>query len=150
MRSSALSISGDGAGAQAEAMLAKQSYCEPLQDAAMKEVGIDRDARQVWVVMAAPFAPSVELSEQAAGQRVLELVNQARATPRYCGDRAFNAARPVRWNDALAEAARGMPRTWRATITSATAAATVPTRRNVSSARATDIVQPAKTSLPGK
>ena len=106
MRSSALSISGDGAGAQAEAMLAKQNYCEPLQDAAMKEVGIYLDARQVWIVMAEPFAPSVELSEQAAGQRVLELVNQARAAPRYCGNRAFNAARPVRWNDALAEASR--------------------------------------------
>lgn len=106
MRSSVLSISGDGAGAQAEATLAKQSYCEPLQDAAMKEVGIYLDARQVWIVMAAPFAPSVELSEQAAGQRVLELVNQARAMPRYRGDRAFKAARPVRWNDALAEASR--------------------------------------------
>ena len=72
----------------------------------MKEVGIYLDARQVWIVMAAPFAPSVELSEQAAGRRVLELVNQARATPRHCGRRAFNAARPVHWNDALAEASR--------------------------------------------
>jgi uncharacterized protein YkwD len=72
----------------------------------MKEVGIYLDARQVWIVMAAPFAPSVEVSEQAAGQRVLDLVNQARATPRYCGDRAFNAAQPVHWNDALAEASR--------------------------------------------
>jgi uncharacterized protein YkwD len=43
---------------------------------------------------------------QAAGQRVLDLVNQARATPRYCGNRAFNAARPVRWNDSLAKASR--------------------------------------------
>jgi len=106
MRSRALSISGDGAGAQAEAMLAKQSNCAPLQDAAMKEIGIYLGARQVWIVMAAPFAPSVKLSERSAGQRVLELVNRARATPRYCGDRAFNAARPVRWNDALAAASR--------------------------------------------
>ena len=87
-------------------MLAKQSYCQQLQDAAMTEVGIYLDARQVWIVMAAPFAPSVGVSEQAAGQRVLDLVNQARATPRYCGNRAFNAARPVRWNDSLAEASR--------------------------------------------
>ena len=87
-------------------MLARQSYCRQLQDAAMTEVGIYLDARQVWIVMAAPFAPSVGVSEQAAGQRVLDLVNQARATPRYCGNRAFNAARPVRWNDSLAEASR--------------------------------------------
>ena len=105
-RSSALSIRGDGVGAQAEGMLAKQSTCQQLQDAAMTEVGIYLDARQVWIVMAAPFAPSVGESEQAAAQRVLDLVNQARATPRYCGNRAFNAARPVRWNDSLAEASR--------------------------------------------
>jgi uncharacterized protein YkwD len=103
-RSSALRISGEGVGARAAGMLAK--YCRQLQDAAMTEVGIYLDARQVWIVTAAPFAPSVEMSEQAAGQRVLDLVNQARATPRYCGKQAFNAARPVRWNDSLADASR--------------------------------------------
>ena len=46
------------------------------------------------------------MSEQAAGQRVLDLVNQARATPRYCGDRAFKAARPLRWNALLAKSSR--------------------------------------------
>jgi uncharacterized protein YkwD len=105
-RSRTLSIRGEGVGAQAAGMLAKQSYCQQLQDAAMTEVGIYLDARQLWIVMAAPFAPSVGMSEQMAGQRVLDLVNQARATPRYCGNRAFNAARPVRWNDSLAEASR--------------------------------------------
>lgn len=72
----------------------------------MTEVGIYLDARQVWIVMAAPFAPSVGLSGAEAGQRVLDLVNQARATPRHCGNRAFNAAPPVRWNKSLAEASR--------------------------------------------
>ena len=105
-RSNALWFRGDGIGAQVAGMLAKQSYCRQLQDAALTEVGIYLDARQVWIVMAAPFAPAVGLSGRAAGRRVLDLVNQARATPRYCGDRAFNAARPVRWNDSLAEASR--------------------------------------------
>lgn len=105
-RSNALGFSGEGVGEQAAGMLAKQSYCPQLQDAAMTEVGIYLDARQVWIVMAAPFAPLVGVSERSAGQRVLDLVNQARATPRYCGNTAFNAARPVRWNDSLAEAAR--------------------------------------------
>ena len=103
--SSALSIRGDGAGAHAAELLAKQNYCRQLQDAAMTEVGIYVDARQVWIVMAAPFAPSVEMSVQAAGKRVLDLVNQARATPRHCGNIVFNAARPLRWNDKLAAAA---------------------------------------------
>jgi uncharacterized protein YkwD len=105
-RSTALSIRGDGVGAEAEGMLAKQSYCGQFQDAAMKEVGIYLDARQIWIVMAAPFAPLVGVSGQAAGQRMLDLVNQARATPRHCGNRAFNAARPVHWNDSLAESSR--------------------------------------------
>jgi len=87
-------------------MLAKQSYCQELQDAAMTEAGIYLDTRQVWIVMAAPFAPAVGMSEQAAGQRVLDLVNQARATRRHCGNWVFNSARPVRWNDVLAQAAR--------------------------------------------
>lgn len=105
-RSNALWFSGDGVGAQVSGMLAKQSYCQQLQDAAIAEVGIYLDARQVWIVLAAPFAPLVGVSEQSAGQRVLDLVNQARATRRYCGNTAFNAARPVRWNDSLAEASR--------------------------------------------
>jgi uncharacterized protein YkwD len=106
MRSRALSLRGEGVGAQAAGILARQSYCPQLQDAGMTEVGVYLGARQVWIVFAAPFAPSVGLSGQAAGQRVLDLVNQARATPRSCGNQAFNAARPVRWNNTLAEASR--------------------------------------------
>lgn len=105
-RASAFSIKGDSVRAHAAGMLAKQGSCQELQNAAMTEVGIYVDARQVWIVLAAPFAPSpsVGASGQAAGQRILDLINQARATPRYCGATAFNAARPVRWNDLLAEA----------------------------------------------
>jgi len=105
-RSSALSITGDGVDAKATGELAKQSYCRQLQDNAMTEVGIYLDARQLWIVLAAPFAPSVGVSEQAVGQRVLDLVNQTRATARYCGNKSFNASRPVRWNAALAEASQ--------------------------------------------
>jgi len=105
-RSRTLSIRGDGVGADAARLLAKQNYCPLLLDAAMTEVGIYVDARQLWLVVAAPFAPAVGLSEQDAGQRVLDLVNRARATPRHCGSRMFNAARPVRWNKLLAEASR--------------------------------------------
>lgn len=105
-RSSALTVTGDGVGKQAIAVLARNRYCPQLTDAGLTEVGIYQDARVVWIVMAAPFSPRVGVSAETAGQRVLELVNQARAAPRYCGNRAFNAARPVRWNDSLAEASR--------------------------------------------
>ena len=105
-RTSALWLKGDGVGAQAVAMLSKRGYCEKLQDAAVTEFGIYQDARQVWIVMAAPFAPSVGQSEEAAGQRVLELANQFRAAPRQCGNNGFKAAQPLRWNDALAKSSR--------------------------------------------
>ena len=105
-RSKALQIRGEGVGANAAEVLAGQSYCAILQDAAMTEVGLYVDARQLWLVLAAPFEPSVRVSEHVAGQRVLELVNQARAAPRHCGRSAFSAAPPLRWNDSLAEAAR--------------------------------------------
>ncbi len=106
MRSSALWLKGDGVDQQAAGMLAQPNYCKQWQDAAVTEIGIYQDAHQVWIVMAAPFAPSVAVSEQDAGRRVLELVNQARAAPRYCGNRVFNAARPLRWNNTLAESSR--------------------------------------------
>ncbi len=103
-RTRTLSIKGDGVGAQAAQILARPRYCAPLQDAELTQAGIYLDSRQLWIVMAAPFAPTVALSPAAAGQRVLELINRARATPRLCGERSFQAARPVRWNGLLAEA----------------------------------------------
>lgn len=105
-RSNVLWFKGEGVGSKIVGMLTEQTYCRKLQDAAVTEVGIYLDASQIWIVMAAPSAPAVMESGQAAGQHVIDLVNQARATRRYCGNKAFDAARPVRWNDALAESAR--------------------------------------------
>jgi len=105
-RSRVISVRGNGVEARAEGLLAERGYCPLLQDAAMSEIGIYMDASQLWIVLAAPFAPLAGAAAQEAGQRVLELVNQARASPRRCGTTAFKAARPVRWSDALAEASR--------------------------------------------
>jgi uncharacterized protein YkwD len=55
--------------------------------------------------MAAPFAPQVTLSPEVAAQRVLELTNEARTQPRRCGERAFNAARPLTRSVLLGKAA---------------------------------------------
>jgi uncharacterized protein YkwD len=103
-RVQAISITGDARGAWAESTI--RHYCERLQDPAMTEVGVYQGSRQAWIVLAAPFAPAVAMSQQAAGGRVLDLVNQARAVPRYCGGREFKAARPLRWNEVLASAGR--------------------------------------------
>ena len=106
MRTRSLSFKGEGIGAQVEAILARQSYCPQLQEAEFTDVGIYEDAREVLIVLAAPYAPKVALSAPEAAQRVLDLVNQTRASPRVCGDQAFAAARPVRWNETLAAASR--------------------------------------------
>jgi len=105
-RTRILSIKGPGVERQAASILARTQYCTALQDAELTQAGIHLEAGELWLVMAAPFAPAVALPALAAGQRVLDLVNQARATPRRCGERAFKAARPVRWNATLAEASR--------------------------------------------
>ena len=104
-RSSFFSISGEGAGARAAELLASRGDCRQIMDAGLTDVGIHVKSGELRVVLAAPFAPAVEMSEQAAGRRVLELVNQARATPRVCGGRKFTAVRPLRWNAQLAAAA---------------------------------------------
>jgi len=48
-------------------MLARNRYCPQLTDAGLTEVGIYRDARLVWIVMAAPFAPSVGYPRKSQG-----------------------------------------------------------------------------------
>lgn len=121
LRSSTLTGKGEGIGAQAEAIIAGQSACRQLRDGEMADVGIYLDARQLWIVLAVPLAPlashtplappvtrtpragTVDVSGQSAGRRILDLINQARATPRYCGNELFHAAPPVRWHETLAE-----------------------------------------------
>jgi uncharacterized protein YkwD len=100
-----ISLSGDGIGDKADALLGER-YCAQLLRGALTEIGIYQDARQLWIVMAAPFAPQVSLSTEATGARVLELVNQARAEARSCGRKSFKAAGPLRWNDLLAAVAQ--------------------------------------------
>lgn len=100
-----ISLSGDGVGDKAEALLGAR-YCAQLLRSEITEIGIFQDARHLWIVLAAPFAPQVSMSAEAAAERVLELVNEARAETRSCGRKSFKAARPLRWNDVLAAVAQ--------------------------------------------
>ncbi len=59
---------------------------------------------QTWLVLASRFTPPAPEQAGAIGQRVLDLVNLARAQPRTCGTQAFAPAGPLRWNDVLARA----------------------------------------------
>jgi len=86
--------------------MAQKGYCPQFQDPALKEIGIYRDAHQAWVILAAPFDPAVPMSQAAAGERVLRLVNEARSASRRCGDRVLPAAPRLGWSNELAAAAR--------------------------------------------
>ncbi|HYC44690.1 MAG TPA: CAP domain-containing protein [Burkholderiales bacterium] len=80
----------------------KERYCDALLSPQFAEAGIARDGTRWTLVLARPLL-STDLGDwRAAGQEVLRLVNEARAKPRSCGDRKFDAARPVEWQPKLA------------------------------------------------
>jgi len=80
-------------------------YCETLTDPTFTTVGIWQKPGQVYVVVALPFsAPSVK-DAKAISERVLVLVNAARAQPRQCGGTKFPAAPPVTLSAMLTRAA---------------------------------------------
>ncbi len=95
-------MSGDGIGEKAGPLLASK-YCGQITNSALADVGLYQDERHLWIVMAAPFAPQVTVPAGAAGQRVLELINQARAQARNCGSKPFKAVKPLKWSPLLAE-----------------------------------------------
>jgi uncharacterized protein YkwD len=82
-----------------------QHYCADLVDPHFTDLGAHRDGTQWTIVMAAHFQLPRLADARAAARRVLELVNEARSRPRRCGERAFAAAPPLRWNERLAQAA---------------------------------------------
>lgn len=92
------------AGAAMEAI--RTRYCRTLLDAGLQDIGVARQGNDWTIVLARPTPPLTLPDQPEAGQHILALVNQARATPRNCGSRYFGPARPVSWNDALAQAAR--------------------------------------------
>ena len=84
----------------------RASYCRTLLDPRFADVGVGRNGNEWRIVLAEPSLPLVLPDQLETGQAILALVNEARASPRHCGSRYFGRARPVAWNDALAQAAR--------------------------------------------
>ena len=81
-------------------------YCRTLLDPGLQDIGVSRQGAEWTIVLARPTPPLVLPSQTDAGQTILALVNAARARARSCGGLYFGPARPVAWNDALAQAAR--------------------------------------------
>jgi uncharacterized protein YkwD len=99
-----ISLAGEGLRAQLEAQLTRR-FCAQIGVPEFSEVGVHERGNQIWIVLAAPFAPRVDLTRQQVAERMLALVNQARAEPRSCGGKRFGPARSVGWNQALEDAA---------------------------------------------
>lgn len=97
-------VSGNELHAELESLLARR-YCAQIGAPKLSEVGVYDSGNQIWIVLAAPFAPKVGLTRNEIEERTLALVNEARAEPRRCGDKSFGVARPVRWNGTLEKAA---------------------------------------------
>jgi len=82
-------------------------FCAAVNDPGFSELGFHQSGNDTWIIMAARAPqPFVALRDPAAvTQRVLELVNAARAEARECGRTEHAAAAPLTLSPALAAAA---------------------------------------------
>ena len=80
-------------------------FCADVRNPAYTAVGAYERGKEFWLLLAAPFAPLVAGTARTAEERVLELVNAARAEGRRCGRRRFDAAKPLTLSAPLARAA---------------------------------------------
>jgi uncharacterized protein YkwD len=103
---SATTILFAGSGSAAEVMrFVAGRYCRSLLDPRYSQIGVAR-SRSAWRInLARPLLPDDLGDWRDAGKTVLRLVNEARSRSRDCGDQHFAAAPPLRWNEALADAA---------------------------------------------
>jgi uncharacterized protein YkwD len=102
-RIAGLHLDGDESTAAA---LLRERYCNLFSDAALTDVGIYQRGPDTWLVLAAPFI-ALRPGDPRVMQRLLTLVNQARAQARRCGTRAMPAAPAVRLDPRLSAAAAG-------------------------------------------
>ena len=115
-RSSSIRVSRV-AGSDALYQLLTKRFCSSVADPAFEKIGIARQGDDLWIVLAAPFAPPAVGDAGAVARRALTLVNEARSQARRCGSRTLAAAPPVALDATLMSVAtahaRDMARTGR-------------------------------------
>jgi len=102
-RLSTIHLSGHAHETDVQQLLANK-YCALLMDPAWQQMGSDRRADELWIVLAVPHA--IPSDETVAARQVLNLVNRARASSRRCGATLYNASQPLRLNALLDKAAQ--------------------------------------------
>ncbi|WP_411879526.1 CAP domain-containing protein [Polaromonas sp. YR568] len=100
-RAAQISVRG-AAGPAALTPKALGRTCGTAAQREMLDVGFYQRGTQTWVVLAAPFSPPAAAQAADVQARVLALVNETRAKPQRCGNQAFAAAPPLRFNATLA------------------------------------------------
>jgi uncharacterized protein YkwD len=105
-RAEAITVSGPSSPADVMAAL-KDRYCGSLARPEYTAIGVSRSGNAWRIILARPLLSSTLGDAVEAGKSVLELVNAARGKARACGNKSFGAAKPLAWNEKLAQAALG-------------------------------------------
>lgn len=100
-----ISVSGPSS-AEMALQAIRSRYCKILAKPEYTLTGISRKGNTWRVVLARPRLAQDPAELAGAGEKILALVNAARAKARTCGTERYGEARPLAWNDALANAAR--------------------------------------------
>jgi uncharacterized protein YkwD len=83
----------------------RRSRCASVSDHSLKDIGIYQRGSDTWLLLAAAYVVPTGGEIPMLSARVLELVNQVRASGARCGERAFAPAPPVRFSRLLANVA---------------------------------------------
>ncbi|WP_017906908.1 CAP domain-containing protein [Pseudomonas asplenii] len=88
----------------------RESFCRVVLDPQFVDIGVSRQGNDWRIVLARPLLTARLGDAQAEGQKLLEMINNARSQPRQCGSQSFAASPPLAWNALLASAAEGHSR----------------------------------------
>jgi uncharacterized protein YkwD len=101
--SASVRVTSEGGDASVARTL-RTRFCSQLLSPELREIGVYRRGDARWLVLAAPFGAPADSA--VASREVLQLVNEARKRPRYCGTELFGRGPPVKLVTALEHAAR--------------------------------------------
>ncbi|MGH8229818.1 MAG: CAP domain-containing protein [Steroidobacteraceae bacterium] len=104
LRSASIHIRGALTPRAVESLLGSR-FCRLLTDPALRDIGLYRRRRELWIVAAEPFAAPALSHPARVRREVLRLVNQARSRARRCGAQEFAPARPLAPSSRLRRAA---------------------------------------------
>jgi uncharacterized protein YkwD len=104
LRSASMFISNMKSDAEVARTLAQRA-CGQLRNDEVREIGVDRQGANIWIVLAAPFgAPELKNASDVTAE-ALKLANQARSRGRRCGGEQYPAVPPLKLESRLTKAA---------------------------------------------